>query len=55
MRQQKYNLISDCKNLQGIFLFQDVSASYAKILFVSSPKDTTFDTLFETVSQRMDK
>ena len=51
LSRTKYNLIRNAKILQGIPLFQAVSASWANI-YNFNVQNIAFDTLFETVSQK---
>ena len=54
-KQNKYIFISDSKKIPGIPLFQTVSVSYIDNIFIYSPKDLTFDNLFDTISKRIKK
>ena len=53
-KQNKYNWISVLIFFQGIPLFRAVAASYADFFHLIY-KNITFDTLFDTVSQRVYK
>ena len=55
-KMEEKNQLDQCiEKLQGITLFQDVSASMTCTFFIYYPKDLAFDNLFDTISQIINK